>query len=216
MLGNSNDETRIWLWAVAVLLFLPVQGCITHPANPAATQPVTHIDPEQATSDYWLTQPAIASVSGRDFYRLWNACRAEVHDRFFLIDREEFREGTLSTAPMISKMYFEIWRRDAVTPDEIAQSSLASIRRSVWIELKKQPDGTFIAQPKVLVERYASAERRLTNIYEYHAAFSGPRVTGSSEADQGQIIPADYWYSIGRDAPLEKDLAAAIQRRLGN
>jgi hypothetical protein len=211
---SSRLPSRLRAFAVALIPIVLAAGCITHPANPAATQPVTRVDPKQATMNYWLSQDAVVSVNDKDFNRLWYACRQEVHDRFFQIDREDFRRGEMSTLPMVSKGFWEVWRSDVVTPYDLSQSSLATLRRSVWFEIRQQPDGTYAAQPKVLVERYASDERRLTLIAEYQTAFSSPRVVGNSATDEGLIQPTDYWYSIGRDHDLERNLAEAITRRL--
>lgn len=198
---------------VPFLLCLP--GCITTAPQQANSRPVTDIDPRRATPEYWLAQPAVAQVAGADFYKLWNACRAEVHDRFFVIDREAYRQGVLTTEPLVSKQFFEPWRRDAVTIPDIANSTLGTIRRSVRFQLSRRPDGGFIAEPRVLIERYSSAERRLTAMNEYHTAFSGPRPFGDAQTDEGIHLPSDYWYTLGRDAALEKDLVKAIGRRLG-
>jgi hypothetical protein len=198
----------------ASLLFcLGIPGCIFKNPNPPSPR-VTDIDPKLATPDYWLAQPAVTHINSDDFYKLWRTCRSVVHDRFFIIDREEFREGTLTTRPLVSKQYWEVWRRDEVTVHDIEASTLATIRRTVIFQITKQSNGTFTAEPRVLVERCASAERRLTAITEYHTAFSGPRPFGSAENDQGIVLPTDYWYATGRDNALERDLAAAINRQL--
>jgi hypothetical protein len=197
----------------SVLLLAGVPGCIFRNPDPA-TPRVTNIDPKLATPDYWLDQPAVVHVDADDFYTLWQICRSVVHDRFFTIDREEFRGGLMTTQPLVSKLYWEVWRRDVVTVHDIEASTLATIRRTVYFHFTRQPDGSFTVEPKVLVERFASAERRLTAITEYHTAFSSPRAYGSAENDQGIVLPTDYWYATGRDNALERDLAAAIQRRL--
>jgi hypothetical protein len=196
-----------------VLFLLPLTGCIFSTPNPA-TPRATAIDPKLADPNYWLDQPAVVHVSASDFDTLWKTCRSVAHDRFFLIDREEFREGLMTTQPLVSKQDWEIWRRDVVTIPGIAASTLATIRRTIRFQITRQPDGYFIVEPKVLVERYASAERRLTAITEYHTAFSITRPYGTLESDEGIILPTDYWYPTGRDNDLERDLAAAIQRRL--
>jgi len=197
----------------AFVPLLLLSGCITTPPQKANSRPVTDVDPKLATPEYWLDRPAVASIANPDFYKLWGACRDEVHDRFFIVDREAFRDGVLTTMPLVSKQFFELWRTDAVTVPDIADSSLATIRRTVRFQVKKQPDGGFVAEPRVLVERYASAEHRLTAIVEYHSAFSGPRMFAFNEGDQPNL-PTDYWYTLGRDEALEKDLASAIERRL--
>ena len=197
----------------SVFLLLATPGCILRNPDPA-TPRVTNIDPKLATPDYWMDQPAVVHVDADDFDTLWKICRSVVHDRFFVIDREEFRLGLMTTRPLVSKQYWEVWRRDEVTIHDIEASTLATIRRTVHFQITRQPDGNFTVEPKVLVERYASAERRLTAITEYHTAFSSVRAYGSAENDQGIVLPTDYWYATGRDNALERDLAAAIQRRL--
>lgn len=174
--------------AIVMVLLTGAAGCLSGARSDAP--PVTNIDPQQATPDFWLAKPAVADISDADFYRLWNACRAEAHDRFFLIDRENYREGLLTTQPLISKQAIEFWRRDVVTPSDIANSTLATYRRTVRFELTRQADGTFTAHPKVLVERFASAERRLTAIYEYHTAFSGPWHLGMRRRMKAWRCPA--------------------------
>jgi hypothetical protein len=202
-------------WALLVFSALALfSGCIVAPANPAIKERVTNVDPKLATPDYWMDKPAVTRVSDADFYKLWNACRDEVFARFFIIDREEYRDGLLTTVPLITKQFFEVWRRDAVTVKDISDASVGTIRRTVRFQLTRKEDGTYVAEPKVLVERFSSAERRLTAIHEFHSAFSGPRPFGDVETDAGVRLPTDYWYALGRDEPLEKDLVAAIERRL--
>jgi hypothetical protein len=194
------------------LALLILSGC--HASHPPTTQKATAIDPIQATPGYWLSQPAVAKIPATDFYKLWYACRTEAHDRLFLIDREDFREGLLTTQPMVSKQFTELWRTDSVTIPGIAESTLATVRRTVRFQLTKDQNGGYIAVPKVLVERFVSSERRLTAIDEYHQAFTGPRPTDDVYVDPGSKLPTDYWYAIGRDTALERDLADAIRRRL--
>ena len=193
-------------------------GCGSDP-RPATTRPVTAVDAKQATPDYWWTRPGVTAVRGPGFRPLWDACRAELHGRFFAVDREDYRDGLMTTEPMVSKQVFEPWRTDAVTYDDVIESSLATVRRTVRFEVSARPDGSFVAVPKVLVERYASAERRLTAITQYHQAFSGPRAFADQADESGDATVkdavADYWYALRRDADLERDLAASIARRLG-
>jgi hypothetical protein len=191
-------------------LSLLAQGCASHP-NAAS---VTKIDPKQAQPDYWWNQPAAVHVPAADFYKLWNACKGEMYVRLFVVDREQFRDGLLSSEPLVSKQFFEFWRTDAVTVHDVAESSLASLRRTVHFEVTKQPDGSYDMVPKVLVERYQSTERRLTAINQYHESFSAPRAYNDAPDESGEPAAADYWYPVRRDNDLEKDMAASIRQRL--
>jgi hypothetical protein len=207
------SRKRLHLISIALLLLVPT-GCIVAPANPAIKERVTNVDPKFATQDYWLDQPAVTHIGDADFYKLWHACREELFSRFFQVDREEYRDGLLTTLPLVTKQFFEVWRRDAVTIKDVSDASIGTIRRTVRFQLTRKDDGTYVAEPKVLVERFSSAERRLTAIHEYHAAFSGPRPFGDMQSDAGVRLPTDYWYALGRDEALEKDLASAVARRL--
>lgn len=198
---------------IAVCFVLLVSGCILKTPDPSVTR-VTQVDAKQATPDYWLAQPAVVHVDCDDFFKLWHTCRVVAHNRFFIIDREEYREGLMTTRPLVSKVAMEVWRRDAVTVPDIEVSTLATMRRTIFFQINRRAGGGFSVEPRVLVERFASAERRLTAITEYHTAFGGPRPYGSAENDQGIALPTDYWYATGRDNALERDLAASIQSDL--
>ena len=186
----------------------------THSAAVRAT--VTPTDPKLATPDYWWNQPPVARAGAADFQPLWDACAAECQSRFFRVDREEYRLGLLTTLPVISKQIFEPWRTDAVTWHDEAESTLATIRRTVRFEVTRGGSGYEVV-PKVLVERFANVERRLTAINQYHQAFSGPRPFGQSPDVSDRTTPegpTEYWYPLHRDADLERDLAAAIAKRV--
>ncbi len=191
----------------------------------AARAAVTPTDGKLTFSDYWWNQPAVATAtaSAADFTRLWDACEAETRRRLFLVDREEYREGLLTTAPLISKQVFEPWRTDAVTWHDETEPTLGTIRRTVRFEIRRRPDDTFEMVPKVLVERFASAERRLTSIHQYQSAFSGPRAFADGPDLSGDATAhdavADYWYPLHRDprpgARPGRERAAAAPRVRG-
>ncbi len=197
-----------------LLLMGPSTGCLFN--KPSASVPLaTSGDPQQATPDYWWNQPGVAQVSAPDFEKLWSACKGELYVRLFTLDREEYREGFLTSDPMISKQIFEPWRSDAISLHDQGESSLSTIRRTVHFEVTRQADGTYQATPKVLIERFASAERRLTAITQYHQAFSGPRAYNDAPDQSGEPAASDYWYALRRDTDLEKVMADSIRHRLG-
>jgi hypothetical protein len=161
-------------------------------------------------------EPPRVSVSHRDFNALWRAAEDAARLRLFPIDRRDYRGGVLKTEAVISKQAFEPWRRDAVTAGDVAQSTLATVRRTITFRFDRNEAGdTYTVTPEVLVERYAQAEQRLTSAALYRAAFRrNPDARGSREADRGINLPQRYWYELGRDVALEKDLAEAIRARL--
>jgi hypothetical protein len=90
------------------------------------------------------------------------------------------------------------------------------MRRIIRFEITPGMDGTFELVPKVLVERYASTERRITSVTQYRETFNIEAEYGNKERDKGVNLPNSYWYTVGRDDGMEKDLAEAVRSRLPN
>jgi len=193
------------------LLTLTLVGC-------AAPGSQTHRDlpPESAAPEYWLRKPAVASVSDGDFNRLWGACRRAVQSRSFVVDRVDLRDGVMTTFPTVSKQIFEPWRNDAGSFPAVLESTIGTVRRSVRVQVVRRDDGTYEATPKVVVERYEQAERRVTSVARYTEVLGvDPAQQGTRERDRlGADLPVAYWYALGRDEPLERQIADDVRRDL--
>lgn len=189
-------------------------GCASNEPSP---QPVPTTNPALATGEYWLGLPGVATASATDFDSLWSAAERVARMRMFPIDRRDPRNGLLTTEPVVSSQLFEPWRQDQTDGYDTAQSSLTTRRRTVRFEISRTESGEFRLTPKVLVEQYAQAENRVTNVVLYRGAFRATRQTdmtpyGTRESDRGIFLENRYWYAIGRDEKLEAALAADIQR----
>jgi hypothetical protein len=208
----SSFVLRICRSAVLAIGCATAGGCVaSHPGAPK----VTDVDPKLAQPDYWWNQPGVVHVSAGDFHKLWDACKGELYVRLFPVDREQYRDGLLTSEPVVSKQFFELWRTDAVNLHDVAESSLGTIRRTIHFEVKRLPDGSYDMTPKVLVERFAATERRLTTSVQYHDAFSAPVSFMDAPDESGVPFATQYWYPLRRDHDLEKDMAESIRRRLG-
>ena len=120
----------------------------------------------------------------------------------------------MTTFPLVSSQFFEVWRQDLVRPADTAEASLATVRRTLRFDIGRRPDGTFRAVPKVLIERFTSTERRITSVTQYREIFSIERAEGDRERDRGYELPTEYWYAIGRDEALERRVAAQVEGKL--
>jgi hypothetical protein len=175
-----------------MLLFL-LSGCTGHRrANIAATQPVTAVDPQLAEKEYWLARPAVAEVQG-DFEPLWEASQQAAHDFLFRIDRRDQRSGLLTTEPMISKQWWELWRKDAGTFRDAQEATLSNIRRTIFFQFSKDGDNAYRVAPKVVVERESKVDPKYKEVIE-----------GSDS----------YWYALRRDEVMEKKVASSIKKHL--
>jgi hypothetical protein len=194
-------------------------GCITHPQHLAATQPSTAIALATTQPSYWMDQPATASVNSIDFDRLWKTCEDVSRDYLFKLDRIDYRAGVLTTQPLISAQWFEPWRSDTLTTYDSAESSIATIRRTITFEFTRLPDSSWQVSPKVLVERQSIAEKRITAVVLARGIFAKPtslrqRATGTHESDVGVVLPDRYWYPLRRDADLERAIVRAVENKL--
>ena len=181
-------------FSLLILLVTGIGGCVTTRPKTATTQPVTAVDSARAEPEYWLRQPATVHALSTGFDALWEAAEETARDHHFTIDRRDQRFGLLTTHPVISKQWFEPWRKDAASADDVFVNSLGTIRRTIRFEFTEEA-GRFTAAPKVLVERYSVIDPK------YRA----------QESD----APTAYWYALGRDTALERRLAQAVQKRLG-
>jgi hypothetical protein len=194
----------------AAPLVVCLYGCVAHRSGPPAKS-LTQLDVKEATPEFWMGQPGVAAARCRDFNQLWAACRLEIRDAGFRLDRSDYRQGVLSTQPMVSKQMFEVWRRDTADAHATAQSTMATVRRTVRFDIRRRPDGSFEAVPKVLVERMAASERRITSVVQYRDIFSIRRTEGDRKLDDGDALPTDYWYAEGRDYSLERRMARSVK-----
>lgn len=200
------------LLVTASMMFL-LTGCMLRPVNPNA--PIaTDIDPKSALNDYWFNKPTVVSVEATHIEALWNAAVDAAKERSFIIDRRDFREGWLSTQPLVSKQPFEFWRGDVVSPVAELQCTLSTMRRTVRFHFTRTADGKYICEPKVVVERYAMPERRITAVDQYLEAFTTEHAAEDVATEEGQAIRVEYWYADGRDYDLERVLAESIRNKL--
>ncbi|MBC7783185.1 MAG: hypothetical protein H7144_05045 [Burkholderiales bacterium] len=186
-------------------------GTHTYPA----TQDATAIDERQAEPDYWLSLPARATVNGNDFDRLWETADEVSRELLFHIDRRDRRGGVMTTEPTVSAQWFEPWRRELQSGSDVAGSSVATIRRTIYYTFQES-DAGYMVSPKVLVERQSVAGARVSGVLtrNYFRSARGSRPTGSRELDAGVQLPGNYWYPIGRDELLEAKLAEMMRQRL--
>lgn len=165
------------------------------------------------------TRPSDVEVHAATFDALWDAGDAVARSLLFKPELEDRRAGLYQTEPMLSAQWFEPWRRDVRTVGGVVQSSLATIRRTLSIQIDRDPSGGFVARPHVLIERYSLSERRVTNSASYRSVFRARTRrtpgTGTPETDAGLNLPDSFWYPVGNDPVLEQAVAEKMADRLG-
>jgi hypothetical protein len=163
------------------------------------------------------TAPSRPTVTARSFDFLWASCEDTAREFGFTLDRQDYRGGVITTVPLISKQFFEVWRNDVRTIGDVANSSLATYRRTLRFEIVRNSNGTFTVTPSVTIERYVQSEQPITSSVYLRNAFRSRRgraAIGSPEADRGIILPSRYWYVTGTDEAVEAAVAKRLARKL--
>ena len=165
---------------------------------------------------YWTTQPAIVDVTHPDFNKLWNASAQAARDFGYAIDRQDFRNGLITTEPLTGQQFFEPWRHDTGDTAGLANNSITTFRRTIRMEFERTEDGQFKMSPCVLVERTAQAEQPISSDGYLRSSMTPAKhsMLGTRETDRAVYLPKSYWYATGRDHALERDIAKAVQKKL--
>ncbi len=212
-----------WGAALALMGALAQGGCSTGPgANDGEPlpRPLARDTLKLAEPATWYARPAAASVSSSEFDALWQACIKASRGRGFTPDQHNFRGGVLTTLPLISKQAAELWKSDVITTDDLANSSLSTLRRTIRFQIRHLENGSYGCEPKVLVERFSMVEHRITSATQYRDIFTlSPqdiRREKDRERDPTMALstPPLYWYPIGRDTALERAVADDVARLL--
>lgn len=207
------------LWAVGAMRSMVLvvmggllSGCL-NPGRMEGASSAAQEDTARIKPAWWLEQPDTAHALSMDYDALWNSAAAACHDRLFELDQRDYRQGLMTTQPMVSKQFWELWRNDVVDLKHLARSSMATLRRTVYISFTRQDNGSYTATPQVVIERFNLAERRVTSVWQFRETILGAGNVASLDESE-QSVPSNYWYAIGRDHDLERALAKQIQRKV--
>ncbi|MBN2375997.1 MAG: hypothetical protein JXD22_06335 [Sedimentisphaerales bacterium] len=144
--------------------------------------------------------------------RLWQVSQEQIKRTGFTLDKVDRRGGVIQTYPLTSKQWFEFWCHDVVTFDDLAVSSLQSIRRIVIIEFEPLDENRFEVKCMVNIEKIAgdpaviSGQVQASDILGETigrvpaANLPGPR--------SGEVAK---WYFVGRDQALEAKILDSIK-----
>ena len=176
-----------WLAASACVAHL---GCVRHTRSLAPPQKLTPAE--------------------RNFQTMWRASLKVLRRLYFQIDHQDRRSGVITTHPMVSKHFFEFWRRDSVTDFHLKESTLQTITRKAKVVIRPVTEDSIVYMPtvEVTVVRSDKQTPQVTDTSEayrmawspYHPAFrlGGPGVTAGGHVD------------LGRDKTLETLIKAKI------
>ena len=177
--------------------------------------------------------PGPETAAERNFEGMWTASREVLKRSGFILDRQDRRDGVITTRAIPSAQIFEFWRKDAATLFHREENTVQTILRAVKVTIHQTP-GTdkFGVGVEVLMARSDREPAQLTSSSQYQKmtkvtfpetiSFSDLRYDEASPIDQTPIDRRDPWSNVsiraqlvplGRDSDLEHVLTQEIQQR---
>jgi len=145
--------------------------------------------------------------------RLWQVSQDQVKKTGFTLDKVDRRGGVIRTFPLTSKQWFEFWCQDVVTFDDLAVSSLQTIRRIIILEFEPLGENRFEVKCMVNIEQITGDP----------SIISGQVHTGDILGETIGRVPAanipgprtgeiTNWHFIGRDHALAAKILDSIKK----
>ena len=147
---------------------------------------------------------------------IWRICQKELKKRGFSLDIVDYRQGRIKTQPRTSGQWFEPWCHDVVTSEAFWESSLHTIRRIVYIDMKVVGANQCRLSCQVEVERMSGSKPVISGQVRSRDIF-GQSIGKIPVLKPGPAEPGYQakWVSLGDDPALENyillDIKAAIE-----
>jgi hypothetical protein len=165
-----------------------------------------------------------------DLYKTYFDTAIDVlRDNGYVIDRNDYRFGTITTLGQGSPTVLEVWNPQNTTGRQAVESTLADEQRRVNVTFTKNeqqaPTGTgsdpvsetdtsgggYAIEVEVILERRQTPTRRVNGSARRNV-FTNLSAVPKELADKG--VTGNYWQPVGRDAYLEARLMKQINDRV--
>lgn len=164
------------------------------------------VDPPK---DYAPTEADVSVEEDQDFDHLWDMTLRVLRRRGLTPNRQDRREGVITTLPITCQQWFEFWRHDAMGPYQWAESSMHTVQRLAVVRIRRQPEpGRFRVNVRVDVFRFSAPERQVTTPSGALLMYSEKLPTEAGEL----YHPNEdvHWVRLGRDPYMEGVLLRRI------
>lgn len=162
-------------------------------------------------------------VAAEDYRRVFETAIESLRYHGFVIDRQDYRFGRITTKPRLSPQVFEVWNHDNSTLDQSLASTFNDQRRIASVKLDADAPGsaTGDAAPPaaayrltvaVAIERSTNPNRRLTGSSDGFAVVEQLSATPDQYKRDG--IAGRSYVNAGTDPQFEQKLLADIHARL--
>lgn len=181
------------------------------------------------------SSPAPKRITAQEYPRMFQASIDVLRDAGFIVDREDYRFGKVSSKPQIAGTIAEPWKPSSAGARGALESTSNQQRRVVQVSLEPlgaegadtvdvessgvgstlnavaaEQGGDYQLRVEVIVERLQVPARYLSGATSGTGMFS--QYTAVPAEWQRRGIPGAYWRPVGRDPLLEQRLIEQIVR----
>jgi len=156
-----------------------------------------------------MERVSVAQPEDRDV--LWTTACDTLRDRSFRLDRQDKANGVLTSFPETSAQGFELWRPQPQPAYYWWEANTQTVARQATVQLVPGEQANEIElDVKVERLRYRLEERQIDNAAGAMRLYSADAPTVSGE--RAKPSETGRWYSLGRDAHMERALLDRILR----
>jgi hypothetical protein len=160
------------------------------------------------------SRPATAELSFEED-AVWQACLDVLWEYDFRVDRQDRRDGVITTYPLTGKSWFEFARKDAATTGDALESTVQTICRTVEIHIAKDEAGKCLLSVTARTSRSDRPELQVTNSSQAHEMFLMTQRRRSLK--ERRAYGEDVMFPtvpLGEDAGLAEKIRGDIEKKL--
>jgi hypothetical protein len=164
------------------------------------------------------TEPVVAGSQldpdQRQFEALWQASQQVLRACDWTIVRTDRRDGLVLTEPMVGEHWFEFWRCDAATANDLVESTVQTIYRQVEVQIAPD-EGANTFTPVVTVRTFRS-DRPSYQATSPVNAYRVLAIPGQERIEPERLYEQQGPRARQRMMPLGNDekLAAKLQKKI--
>ena len=141
--------------------------------------------------------------------QLWQASKAELLARGFVIDFQNRTAGLIETRPLVSKQWFEMWKDDTVTAASVAKNSMQTSRRTIKLNFNWSRNPVELECIVSVDKIYVVPESKSDSAKTDDVFIASARLLRKKDTKGSQ-----FWDNAGRDKDLEQAILKSINLRL--
>ncbi len=166
-------------------------------------------------------QRELATQEERNFQALWSGARTVLKKYGFTLDRQDRRDGIITTEAVVGGHFFEFWRKDAATIFSYKENTVQTIMRAAKVTIHHIKDSDeFDFTVEIFMARMNRPPLQLTNSSQTLTMRVGRSqrlkfddLRNKLEASREGTVDArrDQIVLLGRDTDLEALIAIDIR-----